>query len=99
MTDYHSKLPWSIAPLDGKYYGTHILDANGEEVCEFWDHSIGGEGNRPSRRERARYKDFKTDDEFEEFWKDYCCDSHYESVHDLANAELIVACINERVRA
>jgi hypothetical protein len=28
--------PWRIAPLRGKYYGTIVEAADGEEVCEIW---------------------------------------------------------------
>lgn len=28
--------PWSVAPLEGKYYGTGILDARGAEILTLW---------------------------------------------------------------
>ena len=28
--------PWSLAPLKGKFYGTSIMDAHGNTVCEVW---------------------------------------------------------------
>lgn len=40
--------PWSVAPLDGKYYGTEILNNNGDCVMKVWNHS---DATRPSERE------------------------------------------------
>lgn len=28
--------PWSVGPLHGKYYGTDVLDANGNTICTIW---------------------------------------------------------------
>lgn len=80
------RLQWSVAPLDGKYYGTRILDADGEEVAEFWDHSTA---SHPSEREKASFGDWT-----EEKWADYVCDSHWESERDYLRAKAIVEAMN-----
>jgi len=80
------RLPWSVSPLEGKYYGTHILDADGEEVAKFWDHSIA---SHPSEREKARFGDWT-----EEAWADYVCDSHWENERDYVRAKAIVDAMN-----
>ena len=79
-------LPWSVAPLEGKYYGTNILDSNGDEVASFWDHS---EAAYPSAREKAAFGNWT-----EEAWADYVCDSHWESERDYARAKAIVDAMN-----
>lgn len=89
MNRDHLRLPWSVAPLEGKYYGTHVLDADGEEVAEFWDHSVAG---APSSREKAKFGDDWT----EAAWADYCCDSHWENERDYALASAIVEAMNAR---
>lgn len=94
MSQYH-RTPWQVSPLQGKYYGTDIVDADGCDVCRIWDHDRDGpDANRPSARELAKYGPFGSDAERDEFWREYCCDSHYESVGDLAVAEFIVAAVN-----
>lgn len=87
IVDATLNLPWSVAPLEGKYYGTHILDADGDEVAEFWDHSIPG---RPSVREIKAFGD----DWSEEAWAEYCCDSHWENERDYLRACAIVRAVN-----
>ncbi len=69
--------PWSVAPLKGKYYGTHVVDADGDEVAEFW--SCEGE---PSDREKAAFGQDWTP----VLWADYCSDCHWESQVALAAA-------------
>lgn len=85
-------LPWKVAPLTGKYYGTHILDADGDEVAEFWDHSYD-HPSHPSVREKAAFGDWT-----EEAWADYCCDSHWESERDYARALAIVEAMNATIK-
>jgi hypothetical protein len=83
-------LPWKVAPLEvRKYYGTKILDSQGEEVMSVWDHDAWGE-NLPSRREIEKWGPSFT----MEKWNDYICDTHYESARDLAYAECVVERIN-----
>lgn len=100
MSGKHSPLPWYIESLYGKYYGTEILDANHDYVCTIWNHNRDDpEGNRPSVREIAKHGPFDSEKDFDNFWKEYCYDTHYESVSDLANAELIIAAVNALPRA
>lgn len=80
------RLPWSLAPREGKYYGTVVLDVDGETVAEFWDHGIA---SPPSAREKEYFGEWT-----EEAWADYCCDSHWESERDYARAAAIVAAMN-----
>src|SRR6478609_9440663 len=81
--------PWTISPLVGKYYGTYVLDADGEELFRIWNHdeSYGKEGNQPSEREYAQHGSFKSKEEHDEY---FYCDTHYESARDYATAKLIV---------
>lgn len=80
------RLPWKLAPLDGKYYGTIILDRDGEEVATFWDHT---DAAHPSVREKASFGDWT-----EEKWAEYVCDSHWESERDYVRALAIVEAMN-----
>lgn len=71
--------PWSIAPLRYKYYGTEILDVNGDQVMKIWYIPWKDkEGSAPSERE----------DQIE------ICDSHYESVASYEIAKMIVEKMN-----
>lgn len=92
MVKENSPTPWSVQPLNGKYYGTEIVDAHGNPVCTIWDHghARAAEANRPSSREIAEHGPFASEAELHE----YCSDGHYESARDYANAELIVAAVN-----
>jgi hypothetical protein len=76
--------PWRLAPLDGKYYGTTILDGRGIPVLSFWR----SEGEL-SYRERAKNPDCTTAD-----WKEYCSDSHWESQLCLETAQAVIAARN-----
>lgn len=80
--------PWCVAPLDGKYYGTIVVDANGREMLRVWGsyHDADAEASAPSNREKGKWS--------AESWKEYCCDSHYEAVSDLKLAEDIVRLVN-----
>lgn len=60
--------PWSLAPLEGKYYGTEILDARGIPILRLWD--TRGE---PSTREKESFENWT-----QEAWNDYVCDTHWE---------------------
>ena len=82
------RLPWKLAPLAGKYYGTKILDADDEEVVSFWDHDYT-HPSHPSPREKANFGNWT-----EEAWADYCCDSHWENERDYARALAIVNAMN-----
>lgn len=42
------KTPWSIAPLEGKYYGTRIVDCNGDPVMKVGHQDTD---TQPSERE------------------------------------------------
>ena len=81
------RLPWSVEPLEGKYYGTMIRDADGLQVAEFWDHSVP---SVPSTREKEHFGD----DWSEAAWSEYCCDSHWESERDYVRAKAIVEAMN-----
>jgi hypothetical protein len=76
-------LPLTLEDLHGKYYGTRVLDANGNEVIKFWHHSDGSE---PSSREKERFGDWTPDR-----WADYCSDEHWESESDLRAALEFIA--------
>ena len=79
-------LPLQLAPRKGKYYGTIIVDANGEQVVRFWT----AEGE-PSVREKALYDGDWTP----EWWAEYCCDTHWECEIDVRVAETLVMVINK----
>lgn len=88
-------LPWSIKPRDGKYYGTEIVGPQNEDVCELWIRERrSAEDNGPSARELERLGPFSSDEERDEVWREYNCDSHYESARDFANATFIVKAMN-----
>ena len=76
--------PWSIAPLDGKYYGTVILDSRAIPILSFWK----SEGE-PSVREKSEFRDWTP-----EAWGEYCCDSHWESEICLTLVQDVVAARN-----
>jgi len=71
--------PWSIAPLDGKYYGTVIRDGDGRNILSVWE----AEGE-PSHRQKAWFCNWTP-----EAWAEYCCDTHWESAICLQLAENI----------
>lgn len=73
--------PWRVGDLDGKYYGTEIMDASGAPVLSVWI----AEG-APSVRERRGMSN--------EEWAEYCCDSHWESELAFSTAQAIVAARN-----
>lgn len=79
--------PWSVGPNDRKYYGTEILDANGEVIFKLW-RTTYDDNSVPSTREL----DGET---VEEFWE-WCSDSHWETEETYQLALLIVDLINER---
>jgi hypothetical protein len=70
-----------LEDLNGKYYGTHVLDADGREIIEFW--TATGE---PSEREKASFGEWTP-----EAWADYCCDSHWECEADYRAALEFIA--------
>lgn len=74
--------PWTIAPLDGKYYGTVILDKRGRVILDYWDND-GEDGHpaMPSRREKQTEEDL--------------CDCHWESAKTLAVAERLIELRND----
>lgn len=91
------KLPLALKPLSGKYYGTEIVDADGEHVCTIWDHSRGDPGL--SEREMAVLFPSGghplTDAEKVEAVSEWMCDAHYESIGDYEVARLIVEAVNK----
>lgn len=76
--------PWTVGPLEGKYYGTEIIDAEGGDVCRVWDHDRG----EPvlSEREERTHK-FESDADRNE----WMCDTHFETQQDYEIACLIAA--------
>ena len=81
------KLPVSLSPREGKYYGTEIVDARGALVIDLWDH----EGSPvPSDREKERFGPDWT----EEAWAEYCSDSHWECQDDYLFALFLVKVLN-----
>jgi hypothetical protein len=76
--------PWALAPLNGKYYGTRILDRNGDEVMKFAGKNRDDDDGKPSERWRAEYG---TD------WEPY--DWHYERHDDLEWAKELIRVVNE----
>jgi len=74
--------PWRVGDLDGKYYGTEIFDARGKNIFSVWL-SFGN----PSERQRDGMND--------EEWREYCCDSHWESETAFHLAKAIVAIRND----
>lgn len=76
------RLPWALQPLDGKYYGTVILNCDAEEVMKIWRCEWRGapEDNRPSSRES------QTEAEI--------VDTHYETAISLRMAQLVIERMN-----
>jgi hypothetical protein len=62
--------PWSIAPLNGKYYGTQIIDRDKRNILVMWQ-SFGN----PSEREIAEFAGGWTP----AAWSEYRSDCHWES--------------------
>lgn len=60
MSDSPHPLPWRLGDLDRKYYGTRVLDAEGNEVCKFWL-----QGDEPSEREDR----FDDDGPYDSHWE------------------------------
>ena len=77
-------LPVSLAPRQGKHYGTEIIDATGALVITLWT----AEGE-PSEREKAYWGDWTP-----EGWREGCCDSHWESDQDFKTALWLVHVLN-----
>lgn len=73
------RLPWSVAPLRGKYYGTVIVDSAGVEVMSITrsNHDIPV---IPSERESQV--------------RENICDSHWESQEALDAARRICELVN-----
>lgn len=85
--------PWTLAPLDGKYYGTKLLDVKGREMISIWGSAKEPDDHRPSPREIERFgPDFS-----EECWAEYCCDTHYETKGDYLLALSILDNVNGQV--
>jgi len=74
---------WTVAPLDGKYYGTTILDSRGKRILSFW---YADSDDVPSSREKEDFGREWTP----EAWNEYGCDSHWESERALSIAERVV---------
>lgn len=74
--------PWRLAPLEFKYYGTVIRDANDQGIARLWNHHPKYSG--PSERETEIHPDDP----------EYFCDSHHESAEDYARALRIIAIVN-----
>lgn len=81
--------PWRLAPRDRKYYGTEVLDANGEVVFKIWGtYSWGVEDYDPQPSEREL-----DGQSLEEFWE-WCCDSHWETEDTYQLCQAIVDRVN-----
>lgn len=74
--------PWSLAPLEGYYYGTVILDAEGFPLLSFWHPQ---DSLIPSWRQKEALSPWT-----QEAWEEYCCDSHWEAEETLAMAEKVI---------
>lgn len=61
-----------IAPREGKYYGTEVLNREGHDIIKFWT----AEGE-PSSREKERFGNWTP-----EAWAEYVSDSHWECEAD-----------------
>jgi len=77
-------LPVTLAPREGKHYGTEVIDANGDLVITLW--TASGE---PSEREKAYWGNWTP-----ELWQECCCDSHWESEQDYKTAQWLVHILN-----
>lgn len=77
--------PWSLKPLQGKYYGTEIEDANGNVVMVIWKNHEDYQGNRLTE-EQSRPSDRETIDEV--------YDNHYESQFAYEYALAIIRTMN-----
>jgi hypothetical protein len=89
-TDLH--LPWRVAPLEGKHYGTEVWDSDDGLVVNVWQHE---EGCTPSVREQKRCGEPWTG-EWTHEWREICCDGHWESESDYRRACVIVEAVNAR---
>ena len=87
--EFDLKLPWRLQALEGKYYGTTILDSSGDEALEIWDHMDGPQPPEPSEREKALWDVWS-----QAVWDETCCDSHWESQYDYLKAKAIVEAMN-----
>lgn len=91
----HTPGPWKLAPLEGKYYGTDVVTADGRRICELWCHGEAfreGSGTELSAREEKAHRIPEwTEEEWQEFLSEWRCDSHYEMARDYENALLIAA--------
>lgn len=78
--------PWTLAPLEGKYYGTTILDNDGNKVATIWRGKtwFDDKGSLPSPRELANDPDFEP------------CDNHYETALTFNTATAIIEAANAR---
>lgn len=99
ITDIH--LPLRIADLNGKYYGTEILDSRGNVVCKIWYHTQFN----PSEREEAERIDHHNravgrgepceNTGFEGCGcRDWYADSHHESQETYVLAKAFVEAAN-----
>jgi hypothetical protein len=73
--------PLRLQDRAGKYYGTRVVDADGETVIKFW--TASGE---PSEREKAYFGRWTP-----ERWADDCSDCHWECERDLVAALEFIA--------
>jgi hypothetical protein len=93
----HTPGPWDVAPLnERKYYGTEVADADSNTICTLWNHEPDQGAPlvrlKISPREEAILREPGMDDDaWEDFLRDYICDSHHEEARDYANARLIAA--------
>jgi hypothetical protein len=71
---------WEVLPLEGTYYGTEV-GIGDYNIIRLWGDS---RNHDPSHREMATWQPGDTR-------QDMICDSHYETVADLATAEHIAA--------
>lgn len=90
-TDIH--LPLRVADLNGKYYGTEIVDARNNVVCKIWYHT---QFNPSEREEAIRLEHSETCvwGECDDSRDDWYNDSHHESQETYALAKVFVDAAN-----
>ena len=92
MVDF--RLPWSLVPLKGKYYGTEIQDNSGRIIAKIWYRGETEEEKKPSPREMEDI-DTEAINDWGESWQAWFDWSHYESTLSYTMALAIVEKMNE----
>ena len=86
------KLPWGVAPLEGKYYGTEVLNCDREVVLAFWNHNTHWDANAAPDVPSQRQKEYWGEGSYDECM----VDTHWESQVDFEAAERLVDTMNDR---